>query len=88
MSSITPEANDGLPTPRVEADPKKPFKAIAGAFVTLLGLLWAALEGRDDLADMTAMEWASIIVPTILTFAAVYGVRNPKVVDTSRSGRY
>jgi hypothetical protein len=76
MSDVTPvPASDA-----VVADPKRPWKAYAGAFVTLLGLLWAALEGRDDLGNMTVMEWLSIIVPTILTFAAVYGIENPKVV--------
>lgn len=63
----------------LEADPRRPYKAVAAFVVTVLGLLWAALEGRDNLGNMTLMEWLSIIVPTILTTAAVYGVRNPKV---------
>lgn len=70
----------------VKADPKRPYKAYAGAFVTLLGLLWASLEGRDDLGNMTLTEWLSVIVPTILTLATVYGVTNPKVVDVPPEG--
>lgn len=66
-------------TPAVQADPSKPYKAYAGAAVTFLGLLWAALEGRDTLSNMTLMEWLSVIVPAVLTFAAVYGVSNPIV---------
>lgn len=64
---------------RVEADPKRPWKAVAAFVVTVLGTLWAALEGREDLGDLTVMGWASIIIPTILATAAVYGVRNPVV---------
>lgn len=64
-------------TARVEADPKRPWKAIAAFVLTVLGLLWASLEGRDDLGNMTMMEWLAIIVPTILTTGAVYGIRNP-----------
>lgn len=71
---------DTTPAPaNVEDNPGKPYKAYAGAFVTLLGLLWASLEGRDTLNNMSTMEWLSIIVPVILTFAAVYGISNPKV---------
>lgn len=68
------------PAVQVEADPRKPYKAVAAFVVTVLGLLWAALEGRDSLSNMTVMEWLSIIVPTVLTTAAVYGVRNPTKV--------
>jgi hypothetical protein len=75
-----------VPAPYVEDDKSKPFKAYAGAFVTLLGLLWAALEGRDTLDNMSLMEWLSIVVPVILTFATIYGVRNPKVVDFPPKG--
>jgi hypothetical protein len=72
-------ANPGATT--VVPDPKRPWKAIAGAVVTFLGLLWAALEGKQDrLGSMTLVEWLSVLVPTILTFAAVYGIPNPKVV--------
>lgn len=76
------EYDPAIPGPAsVEADPKKPYKAYAAFLVTLLGTLWAALEGKDDLSNMTLMEWLTIIVPTLLTTAAVYGIRNPKIVD-------
>lgn len=61
----------------IEADPKRPYKAVAAFFLTVLGLLWASLAGRDSLDNMALMEWLSIIVPTILTTGAVYGIRNP-----------
>ena len=70
----------------VKADPRKPYKAYLGAFVTFLGLLWASLEGKDNLGNMTVMEWAAVIIPVILTFAAVYGIENPKVVDPPPAG--
>lgn len=68
-----PEATSGY----IVADPKRPYKAIAAFVITVLGLLWANLAGRDSLGDMTLMEWLTIIVPTILTTGAVYGVSNP-----------
>lgn len=74
---FTPEPEPEMTTARVEADPKRPWKAIAAFVLTVLGLLWASLEGRDDLGNMTMMEWLAIIVPTILTTGAVYGIRNP-----------
>lgn len=73
-----------MTTARVEADPKRPWKAIAAFVLTVLGLLWASLEGRDDLGNMTTMEWLAIIVPTILTTGAVYGIRNPITVKETR----
>lgn len=71
-----------VPGTRVVADPKRPWKAIAGAVVAFIGLLWAALEGhRNDLGNMTLEEWLSVLVPTFLAFAAIYIVPNPKVVQ-------
>lgn len=71
-----------VPAPEnVEADPKRPYKAYVAFALTLLGTLWAALEGRDTLDNMSLMEWLSIIVPTLLTTGAVYGLRNPKIVE-------
>lgn len=70
--------NTPLPeTVPIVADPKRPWKAIAGAVVAFLGLLWANLQAADSLNSV--MDWLSVIVPTILTFAAVFGVTNPKV---------
>ena len=80
MTEFTPEPT----TARVEADPARPYKAIAAFVLTVLGLLWASLEGRDNLADMTVMEWLAIIVPTILTTGAVYGIRNPMTIKETR----
>lgn len=75
--------NDITPAPAtVEADPKRPWKAIAATAVAFLGLLWANLEGhRDNLGNLTLNEWVTIVVPTILAFAATYAVRNPKVAE-------
>lgn len=76
MTSSTPAPEN------VKADPKRPYKAYAGALVTLVGLLWAALEGRtDNLGNMTLGEWLSVVVPVLINFAAVYGVENPNVVE-------
>jgi len=80
MTEFTPEPH----TTKVEADPKRPYKAIAAFVLTVLGLLWTSLEGKDDLGNMTVMEWLAIIVPTILTTGAVYGVRNPITTRETR----
>lgn len=57
-------------------DPKRPYKAYAAAGVTFLGLLWAQLDGLDWSA-LTWQEWVSVLVPTVLAFAATYGIPNP-----------
>lgn len=63
----------------VEADPRKPYKAIATLVITFLGLLWANLEGHDTWGSLGVQEWVTIVVPTVLATAAVYGIRNPRV---------
>lgn len=76
-------ANDNIlpQSAQVVADPKRPYKAYAAALVALLGSLWAALEGhKDNLGNMTLVEWLTVIVPTVLAWAATYVVENPKVV--------
>lgn len=69
--------SDLNPTPTAQPDPKKPFKAYVGAAVAFLGLLWASLEGTDNLGNLSVMEWLAIIVPTILTWAGIYITPNP-----------
>jgi hypothetical protein len=64
-------------TPAPAAPATKPYKAVAAFVLTVLGLLWASLEGRDSLSNMTLMEWLAIIVPVILTTGTVYQVTNP-----------
>lgn len=76
--STTPVGGDP-----VVADPKKPYKAIAGALITFLGLLWANVQGADNLK--TVGDWITILVPTILAFGAIYGIANPVVAR--RAGR-
>lgn len=66
-----------ITTPNPTPDPRRPYKAYAAFVFTLLGLLWASLEGRDTLDTMTLMEWLSVIVPVVLTTGAVYGIGNP-----------
>lgn len=64
-----------VPDPIVVPDPKKPFKAIAGALVTFLALIWANVQGSASLSSV--MDWVTVIVPAIIAFGAVYGVPNP-----------
>ena len=69
------------PYPEVKADPGKPWKAIAGAAVALLGLLWANLSGVENWGSLDLQDWVTIVVPAILTFGATYFVRNPLVTQ-------
>lgn len=65
----------------VKADPARPYKAIASAVVMFISIMWANLDGKqDNLGAVTGNEWIGIVVATIVTFAAVYGIPNPKVL--------
>ncbi len=70
------------PVGAAEADPRKPYKAIAALVVTFIGLLWANLEGKEQWDTLGFQDWVTIVVPTVLATAAVYGIRNPKVGET------
>lgn len=65
--------------PEVVADPKRPYKAIAGAIVTFLGLLWANIQASPHPLN-SVNDWLSVLIPTAVAFGAVYKVTNPKVV--------
>lgn len=79
MANINPVPGD---VDQVKADPKRPWKAIVGAVVAFIAIMWANLDGKqDNLGAITTNEWIGIVVTTVLTFAAVYGVKNPKVLD-------
>lgn len=65
---------------RVEADPKRPWKAYAAMVVAFIGLLWANLQGVEDFGTLDFQDWLTIVVPTIITFGATYFVENPKVL--------
>jgi uncharacterized membrane protein YjjB (DUF3815 family) len=54
----------------------KPYKAIAAFVITFIGTLWANLNGRTDFNTMTFADWMTVVVPTILATAAVYGISN------------
>ena len=64
----------------MNADPARPWKAIIAGVVAFSGLLWANLEGRQDrLGTLNWNEWLTILIPTVIAFAATYAVRNPEV---------
>lgn len=66
-----------MPSPSPASPATKPYKAVVAFVVTLLGTLWANLQGREDLATMGLIEWLTVIVPTVLASAAVYSTSNP-----------
>jgi drug/metabolite transporter (DMT)-like permease len=62
---------------QIKADPKKPWKAIVGAVVTFVGLVWANLDGRTDFDAITRNEWIGAVLGAVIAFGAVYGIPNP-----------
>jgi hypothetical protein len=64
----------------VKDNPKVPVKAIVGALITFVSLLWANLDGKqDNLGAVTANEWIGVVVATVIAFGGIYGFSNPKV---------
>lgn len=55
--------------------PTKPYKAVAAFIFTFLGLVIQAINGGDD--KFTVNEWIVIIIGSLVTTAAVYGITNP-----------
>lgn len=87
---------DPEPTPALEpvgtatsgtivADARRPYKAIAAFVLTVLGTFWAAVQAAGDVTSLDLMGWLSIIIPTLLTTGAVYGVSNPITYKVDRS---
>lgn len=62
----------------IEANPRRPYKALAAFLVSLIGLAWVSIEkaGGIDQID-TLGDWLGIFVPALCTAAAVYGIKNP-----------
>lgn len=63
----------------MEADPKRPYKAVAAFVLAFLTALYATVQGRPTLEGMTAMDWFVVILGAVVTAGTTYVVRNPKV---------
>lgn len=72
MSSV----NDGVYGNTPTNVPTKPYKAIAGFVLTFLGLVVQAITGKAD-SGITLQEWIVIIVGSLVSAGAVYGITNP-----------
>lgn len=57
----------------------KPYKAIAAFVLTFLGTLYATVQGRTDLDTMGWRDWLIIVVASLVTTGAVYGITNPAI---------
>lgn len=55
----------------------KPYKAIAAFVLTFLGLLVQAVTAKADAREITVQEWIVIVVGSLVTTGAVYGITNP-----------
>lgn len=63
----------------MEADPKRPWKAVAAFVLAFLTALYASLQGRETLDTMSVQEWLIVILGAVVTAGATYMIRNPKV---------
>lgn len=54
----------------------RPYKAVAGFVLTAAGLIVQALVSKGDTA-VTAREWVVILVGSVVTSGAVWGITNP-----------
>lgn len=66
--------------------PTKPYKAIASFVLTFAGLVLQAVTGHGD-GGITGQEWLVIIVGSLVSAGAVYGVTNPATTRTTGSDR-
>jgi hypothetical protein len=57
----------------------QPYKALAALIVTFAGTLYATLQGRTDLGSMGWADWLIVILSSLVSAGAVYGITNPAV---------
>jgi hypothetical protein len=73
----------------VQADPKRPWKAVIAALVALIGTYAANVAGaQDTVGNLSGSELLSIALTTLATFLGTYLVRNPKVYESSPTTGY
>jgi hypothetical protein len=63
----------------MEADPKRPYKALVAFVLSFIVALSAAVAGKTDLDTMGWQGWLVVVLGALATAAATYLVRNPKV---------
>jgi hypothetical protein len=71
----------------MEADKRRPWKAIASGVVTFIALVWANLDGRQDFGAITRDEWIGAVVGALVALGTVYGITNPLVPKTTAPRR-
>lgn len=79
MSSVNPAVSN------VEADPKRPWKALGAALATAV-----LVALRDYFAAGNAINWAGLLAAlgsAVVTFLVTYLIRNPKVPATPDPNR-
>lgn len=64
-----------MPTPA--GVPTKPYKAVLGFVLTFLATLVATVQGRTDLDTMKFIDWAIVVVSSLVVAGGVYGLTNP-----------
>ena len=55
----------------------KPYKAVAAFVLTFLSTLAVAFDPAAEHHPVTWQEWAFVIIGSLVTTAAVYGITNP-----------
>jgi hypothetical protein len=67
MANVTPPA----PTPT------QPYKAVLAFVLSVVALVWADLQGKEEWGTLGFQDWVSIIVPAVLVAAGVWVIPNP-----------
>jgi hypothetical protein len=57
----------------------KPYKAIVAFVLSIVVLVWADLEGRENWGTLSFEDWTRIIVPALIVGVGTYITRNPAV---------
>jgi hypothetical protein len=57
----------------------KPYKAIVAFVLSIVVLVWADLEGRENWASLNFEDWTRIVVPALIVGVGTYLTRNPAV---------
>jgi hypothetical protein len=74
-----------MPDPVVsatKADPKKPYKAIAAAIVTLAAYLVGVIPAEGGFGDVSVVQWLGAVVFLGSAYGLTYSVSNPVVSKT------
>lgn len=74
--------NDTLAVKNVEADKKRPWKAVGTFLATMVVALFYDLKGKETLEGMTVTEWFMVVLGALVVAIVTYVIPNPLVRKT------